>query len=158
MKNFETHHVTIDLNEIDQQSTLQSTGCKNTLKSCEDPSKNTWEKKRGLGSSESIPNAYLENQTNTQILGKSNIMHSPITTLGKISKMIDRTPSHPKLTPKKAIKQSPMSHSKVIRPVGANYKDGSPMKEFIHNTLRDEYVIKNHNSVRQELENQDAEF
>lgn len=128
MKNFETHHVTIDLNEFDKQSTLQSTGCKNTLKSCEDSSKNNLE-----------PVALL------------------CAKMGQINKLIDRTSSQPKLSPKKAVKQSPMSHSKVLKSAMANYIDGSPMKKFIQSTLRDEYVIKHHNSVKPEMENQESD-
>jgi hypothetical protein len=73
MKNFETHHVTIDLNSIDPQSTLHSTQ-----------------------------------------------KDQPTTTLSQMAKMIK--------IPKNGVKST--------------QKKNSPIKEFIQNTLRDEYVIK----------------
>jgi len=93
IKNFETHHVTIDLNYIDPQSTLQSTNYK-------DP----------------VPTD----------------QPSPTTTHGKISRMMDKgdLENVAGMTKKAKIKMTPKKHL-----------TDSPVKEFIQNTLRDEYII-----------------
>lgn len=112
MRNFETHHVTIDLKEIDPQSTAQS--------------------------SESKPSVKKTKKTVAQ-----KILQSSTKPKNKVQKTLVLT-SRSKISPRKFIKgqNRPKGGSKLkLETSGTKCLSESPVKEYIHNSLR------NHNKI-----------
>lgn len=114
MKHFETHHITIDLNDIDPQSTTQSSKQKEVTKSFQ------------LTPEKTLKNPFMNPKNPPVSISNTNpLKNQPSPCTPKSPFHIISSQKHPMASPK------PQNLSE------------SPIKTFIHNTLRDEYTLKN---------------